>query len=175
IRDQIYTRVGATDNISLGQSTFLVEMMETANILNNCTSRSLVIFDEIGRGTSTFDGMSIAWAVVEYFADNTERSAYTLFATHYHELTVLSQKFRQIQNLQMAVNREGDEIVFLHKVVEGSAWQSYGIEVAKLAGLPRSVVKRAQEVLQRVKHEQKKISVRGIDGAEGKEQISLLE
>ena len=175
VRDQIFTRIGASDSITLGQSTFLVEMMETANILNNCTPKSLVIFDEIGRGTSTFDGMSLAWAVVEYLLKHKSKAALVLFATHYHELTVLARKYPRIKNLQMAVKREGEEIIFLHKVIEGGAWQSYGIEVAKLAGLPSWVVRRAQEVLHRLKHEEKKLSVRKKNGRKGREQISLLE
>ncbi len=172
VRDQIYTRVGATDNLSLGQSTFLVEMVETAKILNNCTDRSLIIFDEIGRGTSTFDGMSIAWAVIEYLVKNEKKAAFTLFATHYHELTVLANKFSEIKNLEMAVDKEEDEIVFLYKVVEGSAWQSYGVKVAELAGLPAPVVERAERVLQRIKKNQNRISVRGAH--ENDRQISLL-
>lgn len=173
VRDQIFTRVGASDNVSLGQSTFLVEMIETANILNNCTSQSLVIFDEIGRGTSTYDGMSIAWAVIEYLVKNKERAAYTLFATHYHELTVLSKKFPAVANFQMAVEREGDEIIFLYKVIAGSAWQSYGVKVAELAGLPPEVVKRAEAVLRKVKHEQRAVSVTG-SGTDDDQQITLL-
>ncbi|MEA2020801.1 MAG: DNA mismatch repair protein MutS [Patescibacteria group bacterium] len=173
IRDQIYTRVGASDNLSLGQSTFLVEMVETAKILNNCTDKSLVIFDEIGRGTGTFDGMSIAWAVIEYLVKNKDKSAFTLFATHYHELTVLADKFPEIKNLEMAVDKEKDEIIFLYKVVKGSAWQSYGVKVAKLAGLPSPVVERAEKVLQRIKKNQEKISLRGAH--EDDRQISLLE
>jgi DNA mismatch repair protein MutS len=155
LRDQIFTRVGASDKISLGQSTFLVEMIETANILNNCTPKSLIIFDEIGRGTSTFDGMSLAWAVVEYLAENEDKQALTLFATHYHELTNLADKYEQIKNFQVAVKREGDEIVFLHQVVEGGTWHSYGIEVGRLAGLPQSVISRAKKILQKTKQEQK--------------------
>ncbi len=154
LRDQIFTRVGASDKISLGQSTFLVEMIETANILNNCTPQSLIIFDEIGRGTSTFDGMSLAWAVVEYLAENGNKQALTLFATHYHELTNLADKYDQIKNYQVAVKREGDEIVFLHQVVEGGSWHSYGIEVGRLAGLPKSVIRRAKKILQKTKQDQ---------------------
>ncbi len=154
IRDQIFTRVGASDKISLGQSTFLVEMIETANILNNCTPKSLIIFDEIGRGTSTFDGMSLAWAVVEHLVENKNKQALTLFATHYHELTRLAEKYEQIKNYQMAVKREGDKIIFLHQVVEGGSWHSYGIEVGRLAGLPKPVIKRAKEILQKTKQSQ---------------------
>ncbi len=174
IRDQIFTRVGASDNISLGQSTFLVEMMETANILNNCTPKSLIIFDEIGRGTSTFDGMSIAWAVVEYLVQKKSKKALTLFATHYHELTQLGKKFPEIKNFQVAVKREKDEIVFLHKVIEGSSWHSYGIEVGKLAGLPDSVVKRAQYILRKTKDVQKTPKTR-LNTEETKDQIELFD
>ncbi len=157
LRDQIFTRVGASDRISLGQSTFLVEMIETANILNNCTPQSLIIFDEIGRGTSTFDGMSLAWAVVEYLIENDDRRALTLFATHYHELTNLADKYDRIKNYQMAVKREGDKIVFLHQVVEGRSWHSYGIEVGRLAGLPNSVIRRAKKILQKTKQSQSEV------------------
>jgi DNA mismatch repair protein MutS len=154
VRDQIFTRVGASDRISLGQSTFLVEMIETANILNNCTPKSLIIFDEIGRGTSTYDGMSLAWAVVEYLIENKKRRALTLFATHYHELTRLADKYDQVENFQAAVKREGDKIIFLHQIVEGGAWHSYGIEVGRLAGLPNSVIRRAKKILQKTKQGQ---------------------
>lgn len=173
LRDQIFTRVGASDNISLGQSTFLVEMMETANILHHCTRDSLIIFDEIGRGTSTFDGMSIAWAVLEYMVKKKEKTAMTLFATHYHELTALGEKYPELKNLQVAVKREEDEIVFLHKVVPGSAWQSYGVEVARLAGLPSPVVTRAKKILQRIKKNQEGVSTRGSNDDE--KQIRLLD
>ncbi len=174
VREQIFTRIGASDNIAFGQSTFLVEMLETANILNNCTRQSLVIFDEIGRGTSTFDGMSIAWAVIEYMAREKGKTAMTLFATHYHELTALADKFPVVKNLQMAVQKEGKEIVFLHKVVPGKAWQSYGVEVARLAGLPSPVVKRAQEVLRRIKRNQKELRA-GSRGDRDSDQIELFD
>ncbi len=157
LRDRIFTRIGAADDISRGQSTFLLEMLETANILHNATGESLAILDEIGRGTSTFDGLSIAWAVVEYLARRGKNCPLTLFATHYHELTQLGRQRSEIANWQMAVEKEGDEIIFLHRVVPGSAWQSYGIEVAALAGLPASVLRRAREILQRLKHQQKRL------------------
>lgn len=174
IRDQIFTRVGASDNISLGQSTFLVEMIETANILNNCTPKSLIILDEVGRGTSTFDGMSIAWAVVEHLAKNKTKQSLTLFATHYHELTNLAQKYQQIKNLQMAIKKENQEIVFLHQVVPGGTWKSYGIEVARLAGLPESVIKKAQYMLQKTKKDQKDI-YRSRNSQAGKTQINMFK
>jgi DNA mismatch repair protein MutS len=143
--DQIFSRVGASDNLSRGQSTFMVEMSETAHILANATSQSLVILDEIGRGTATWDGLSIAWAVVEYLHD--EVRAQTLFATHYHELTELGRQRSGVFNLSVAVKEWQDEIVFLHKLVNGPANRSYGIQVARLAGVPDAVVKRAREVL----------------------------
>nr|WP_320050868.1 DNA mismatch repair protein MutS [uncultured Desulfuromonas sp.] len=145
--DRIFTRVGASDNLARGQSTFMVEMSETANILNHATPRSLIILDEIGRGTSTFDGVSIAWAVAEYLHDNTKVAAKTLFATHYHELTDLAVTRERIANFNIAVREWNDQIVFLRKIVAGGASHSYGIQVARLAGLPDAVIHRAKEVL----------------------------
>lgn len=145
--DRIFTRVGASDDLSRGVSTFLAEMNETALILNSATSKSLIILDEIGRGTSTFDGLSIAWAVVEYLHENPKVSAKTLFATHYHELTELERMLPRVRNLNVAVLERGDEVVFLRKVVPGTADKSYGIHVARLAGIPIEVVQRAKEVL----------------------------
>lgn len=147
IVDKIFTRVGASDNLALGQSTFLVEMIETANILHNATPRSLVLLDEIGRGTSTFDGLSIAWAVVEYLHENKDVSPKTLFATHYHELTELAEIFKAVKNYNITVKEWKDKVIFLRKVVPGSADQSYGIQVAKLAGIPDKVISRAKEIL----------------------------
>lgn len=144
VADRIFTRVGAFDDLYSGQSTFMVEMLETANILNNATKDSLIILDEIGRGTATFDGMSIARAVAEHI--HTKIKAKTLFATHYHELTSIESKFKGIKNLNVSVKEEGDHITFLHKIVEGTADKSYGIHVAKLAGLPQDVISRAKEV-----------------------------
>jgi DNA mismatch repair protein MutS len=143
--DRIFTRVGASDFITRGQSTFMVEMNETANILNNATDRSLIILDEIGRGTSTFDGISIAWAVAEYI--HTKLRARTLFATHYHELTELALTMDRVKNYTVAIREWNDQIIFLRKVIEGGADKSYGIQVARLAGLPQAVVNRAKEVL----------------------------
>jgi len=145
IVDRVFTRVGASDNLAGGQSTFMVEMNETANILNNATSRSLVILDEVGRGTSTFDGVSIAWSVVEHLHDRI--SAKTLFATHYYELTELARSKLRVRNYNIAVREWKDQILFLRKIVEGAADRSYGIQVARLAGLPPEVIIRAQEVL----------------------------
>ncbi|MDP4172975.1 MAG: DNA mismatch repair protein MutS [Bacteroidota bacterium] len=148
IVDKIYTRVGASDNISAGESTFLVEMQEAANILNNATSKSLILLDEIGRGTSTFDGISIAWAITEYLHENPECSAKTLFATHYHELNELADIFPRIRNYKVEVKEYGDKVIFLHRVSSGSADHSYGIQVAQMAGLPYFVTKRAKEILE---------------------------
>jgi len=145
--DRIFTRVGAADDLAKGRSTFLIEMSEAANILHNATPKSLVLLDEIGRGTSTFDGLSIAWAVTEYLHNNPKVSCKTLFATHYHELTDLAAVLPRVKNYNVLVKEWGDEIVFLRKVVEGSCDRSYGIQVAKLAGLPPEVVERAKEVL----------------------------
>jgi DNA mismatch repair protein MutS len=147
IVDRIFTRVGASDSLARGRSTFMVEMTETANILNTATPRSLVLLDEVGRGTSTFDGLSLAWAIAEYLHDNPQHAAKTLFATHYHEMTELAKLLPGVRNYQMAVKESSGTIVFLRRVVEGSASKSYGIEVAKLAGLPRIVTDRAREIL----------------------------
>tara|TARA_B100000745_G_scaffold291893_1_gene232229 strand:- start:942 stop:1688 length:747 start_codon:yes stop_codon:yes gene_type:complete len=147
IVDRIFARVGASDNISQGQSTFMVEMEETANILHTATSRSLVLLDEVGRGTSTFDGLSIAWAVVEYLATHSSIRPSTLFATHYHELTDLADALPGVVNYHVEAREYQDELTFLRKVIKGRSDRSYGIQVAKLAGLPDSVVKRAREVL----------------------------
>ncbi len=147
IVDKVFTRIGATDRVARGQSTFLVEMIETANILNNATRRSLVLLDEVGRGTSTFDGLSIAWAVVEYLHDSEKVRPMTLFATHYHELTDLSGILARVRNFNVLVKEYGDRIVFLRKIVEGGSDRSYGIQVARLAGLPEAVIERAKEIL----------------------------
>jgi DNA mismatch repair protein MutS len=147
IVDRCFTRVGAQDDLASGQSTFLVEMLETANILHNATPRSLVILDEIGRGTSTYDGMAIARAVVEYLHNKPEVAAKTLFATHYHELVELAHVLPRVRNENVAVVDDDGRIVFLHKIVPGGADKSYGVHVAELAGLPKPVVQRAREVL----------------------------
>ncbi|WP_330583631.1 DNA mismatch repair protein MutS [Coprococcus comes] len=146
--DRIFTRVGASDDLASGQSTFMVEMNEVANILRNATSKSLLILDEIGRGTSTFDGLSIAWAVVEYISNSKLLGAKTLFATHYHELTELEGKISNVNNYCIAVKEKGDDIVFLRKIVKGGADKSYGIQVAKLAGVPDPVINRAKEIVE---------------------------
>jgi DNA mismatch repair protein MutS len=143
--DRIFTRIGASDDLSRGQSTFMVEMSETANILNNATAGSLVILDEIGRGTSTFDGLSLAWSIVEHL--HNQVGAKTLFATHYHELTELARRLPRLRNFNVVVREWNDQVVFLHKIVEGGADKSYGIQVARLAGVPKPVIERAKEIL----------------------------
>jgi len=143
--DRIFTRIGASDNLSRGQSTFMVEMSETANILHHATPNSLIILDEIGRGTSTFDGLSLAWSIVEHI--HQQLGAKTLFATHYHELTELSQRLQRVINLNVAVKEYNDQIVFLRQIIDGAADQSYGIQVARLAGVPQPVLERAKEIL----------------------------
>ena len=148
IVDRIFTRVGASDDLASGQSTFMVEMNEVANILRNATSNSLLVLDEIGRGTSTFDGLSIAWAVVEHISNPKLLGAKTLFATHYHELTELEGKLHNVNNYCIAVKEKGDDIVFLRKIVRGGADKSYGIQVAKLAGVPDSVIERAKQIVE---------------------------
>jgi DNA mismatch repair protein MutS len=150
IVDRIFTRVGASDDLASGQSTFMVEMTEVANILRNATKDSLIILDEIGRGTSTFDGLGIAWSVVEHIADKKLLGAKTLFATHYHELTELEGKLDSVDNYCIAVKEQGEDIVFLRKIVKGGADKSYGIQVAKLAGVPENVLKRAAEIVDKL-------------------------
>jgi DNA mismatch repair protein MutS len=143
--DRIFTRVGASDDLARGQSTFMVEMNETANIINNATERSLVILDEIGRGTSTFDGLSIAWSVAEFLYDKIK--ARSLFATHYHELIKLAEDRKGVCNLNVAVREWNEQIIFLRKIIPGGADKSYGIQVARLAGLPKDILDRAKEIL----------------------------
>ncbi len=145
--DRIFTRVGAQEDLARGESTFMVEMLETASILHNASPRSLIILDEVGRGTSTYDGLAIARAVVEYLHSHAERAAKTLFATHYHELVELASFLPRVKNYNVAVTEEGGRVVFLRKIVPGGSDRSYGIHVAELAGLPRAVLQRATEVL----------------------------
>ena len=151
--DRIFTRIGASDDLSAGQSTFMVEMTEVSDILHQATKNSLLILDEIGRGTSTFDGMAIARAVLEYCADKKTLGAKTLFATHYHELTEMENTLPGTVNYNIAVKRRGEDIIFLRKIVPGGADRSYGIEVAKLAGLPEKVVQRAKVILKELEDE----------------------
>ncbi len=151
--DKIFTRVGASDNISLGESTFMVEMNEAADILNNMTARSLVLFDELGRGTSTYDGISIAWAIVEYIHEHPHARAKTLFATHYHELNEMERSFPRIKNYNVSVKEVGNKVIFLRKLVPGGSEHSFGIHVAKMAGMPKSIVSRAGEILKQLEKE----------------------
>ena len=144
--DRIFTRVGASDELTRAQSTFMVEMTETANIINNATAKSLIILDEVGRGTSTYDGLSLAWAVTEHIA--TRLKSRTLFATHYHELTELAELFTNVKNCNVSVREWMDEVVFLHKILPGGTDKSYGIHVARLAGIPKSILERAKEILE---------------------------
>ena len=154
IVDKIFTRVGASDDISSGQSTFMLEMTEVSHILKNATSKSLIILDEIGRGTSTFDGLSIAWAVVEYIQNKHKIGAKTLFATHYHELTELEEELDGVKNYRIAVKKRGDDITFLRKIVRGGADDSYGIEVAALAGVPKEVINGAKKILKKIENDE---------------------
>jgi DNA mismatch repair protein MutS len=147
IVDKVFTRVGASDNLSRGESTFMVEMTETASILNNLSDRSLILMDEIGRGTSTYDGVSIAWAIVEYLHNHKDFKAKTLFATHYHELNQLTEDLVRVKNFNVSVKEIGDKIIFMRKLKEGGSEHSFGIHVAQLAGMPNKVVLRANEIL----------------------------
>jgi len=158
LADRIYTRIGASDNVARGRSTFMVEMTETATILNTASRQSVILLDEMGRGTATFDGLSLAWATVEYL--HAETGARTLFATHYHELTMLAEKLKRVRNLRVGVKEGAAGIVFLHTIEPGAASKSYGIEVAKLAGLPPAVIERARHVLrQHEKQERQSVKV----------------
>ena len=148
--DKIFTRVGASDNISLGESTFMVEMTEASNILNNVTPRSLVLFDELGRGTSTYDGISIAWAIVEYLHEHPKAQARTLFATHYHELNEMEQNFKRIKNYNVSVKEVDGKVIFLRKLERGGSEHSFGIHVAEISGMPKSIVKRANVILKQL-------------------------
>jgi DNA mismatch repair protein MutS len=152
--DRVFTRVGASDNLALGRSTFMVEMIETAKILNTATPRSLVLLDEVGRGTATFDGLSIAWSVAEYLIRETDRKARTLFATHYQELTGLEDLYEGVKNFCVTARESGSTILFFHRVMPGVANKSYGIQVARLAGVPDPVVERAQTILKRLERKQ---------------------
>lgn len=181
IVDRVWTRVGASDDLASGRSTFMVEMTETAQILHNATPKSLVLLDEIGRGTSTFDGMSIAWAVAEYLHNSPEHSAKTLFATHYHELTELAEHLPGAKNYQLAATEKDGEVVFLHKLQRGKASKSYGIAVARLAGLPRSVIERANAVLEKLEKyelavfaDERRDGIEKAAGAKAAAQVSLF-
>lgn len=169
IVDKIFTRVGASDNISLGESTFMVEMTEAANILNNVTTRSLVLFDELGRGTSTYDGISIAWAIVEYLHEHPKAQARTLFATHYHELNEMEKNFSRIKNYNVSVKEVDGKIIFLRKLTRGGSEHSFGIHVAEIAGMPRSIVKRANVILKELEADNSQV------GSVGKTAVEHLE
>ena len=168
--DKIFTRVGASDDLSMGQSTFMVEMMEVANILKEATANSLVVLDEIGRGTSTYDGLSIAWAVAEYIENKEKCGAKTLFATHYHELTQLEDTLEGVKNYSIAVKEKGEDIIFLRKIIPGGTDESYGVHVARLAGVPKAVTQRANEILKKI--ERKNVLVNNAQEKEDKKQVS---
>ena len=159
--DKIFTRVGASDNISVGESTFMVEMNEAADILNNISSRSLVLFDELGRGTSTYDGISIAWAIVEYIHEHPKAKARTLFATHYHELNEMEKSFKRIKNYNVSVKEVDNKVIFLRKLERGGSEHSFGIHVAKMAGMPKSIVKRANEILKQLESDNRQQGIAG--------------
>ncbi|MFZ0391059.1 MAG: DNA mismatch repair protein MutS, partial [Calditrichia bacterium] len=179
--DRIFTRVGASDNLAFGESTFLVEMLETANILNNATPKSLIILDEVGRGTSTYDGLSIAWAVTEFLHNHKELGAKTLFATHYHELTELEVLYPRIKNFRVGVKEVADSVVFLRRIEPGGIDNSYGVHVAQMAGLPAEVIERAREVLHNLEsnemsaHRMPRIARRRSGSGADRNQISLFD
>jgi DNA mismatch repair protein MutS len=178
IIDKIFTRVGASDNISSGESTFMVEMNETASILNNLSNRSLVLLDEIGRGTSTYDGISIAWAIAEYLHEHPKARAKTLFATHYHELNEMASAFARIHNFNVSVKEVGQRIVFLRKLQQGGSNHSFGIHVAKLAGMPSKVLERAKEMLQTLEQSHSRENLTGKVGhvsAQSPVQLSFFQ
>ena len=159
--DKIFTRVGASDNISVGESTFMVEMNEAADILNNVSSRSLVLFDELGRGTSTYDGISIAWAIVAYIHEHPKAKARTLFATHYHELNEMEKSFKRIKNYNVSVKEVDNKVIFLRKLERVGSEHSFGIHVAKMAGMPKSIVKRANEILKQLESDNRQQGIAG--------------
>ena len=161
IVDKIFTRVGASDNISLGESTFMVEMTEAADILNNVTPHSLILFDELGRGTSTYDGISIAWAIVEYLHENPKAQGRTLFATHYHELNEMEKNFPRIKNYNVSVKEVDGKVIFLRKLERGGSEHSFGIHVAEIAGMPRSIVKRANVILKELEKDNEGVGQAG--------------
>ena len=179
--DKIFTRVGASDNLSLGESTFMVEMTEAADILNNVSPRSLVLFDELGRGTSTYDGISIAWAIVEYLHEHKGAQARTLFATHYHELNEMEKHFPRIKNYNVAVKEVDGKVIFLRKLTPGGSEHSFGIHVAEIAGMPRSIVKRANEVLKQLEADNAEVGsagrpkVENIDNGNDGMQLSIFQ
>jgi DNA mismatch repair protein MutS len=171
--DKIFTRVGASDNISMGESTFMVEMNETASILNNISDRSLVLLDEIGRGTSTYDGISIAWAIAEYLHEHPSQPK-TLFATHYHELNEMSEQLPRIQNFNVAVKELKDNVLFIRKLVKGGSAHSFGIHVAKMAGMPQTVIAKAQKLLKKLERDHGGEVLHGIKSAKNELQLSIF-
>jgi DNA mismatch repair protein MutS len=171
--DKIFTRVGASDNISMGESTFMVEMNETASILNNISDRSLVVLDEIGRGTSTYDGISIAWAISEYLHEHPNRPK-TLFATHYHELNEMEATFDRIQNFNVSVKELKETVLFLRKLVKGGSAHSFGIHVAKMAGMPQIVIQKAQKLLKQLEKRHSSEELSGIKAANDELQLSFF-
>jgi DNA mismatch repair protein MutS len=171
--DKIFTRVGASDNISMGESTFMVEMNETASILNNISDRSLVLLDEIGRGTSTYDGISIAWAIAEFLHENPARPK-TLFATHYHELNEMSELLPRIQNYNVSVKELKDTVLFIRKLVKGGSAHSFGIHVAKMAGMPQLVIQKAQKLLKKLERDHSADVLHGIKSAKEDVQLSIF-
>jgi DNA mismatch repair protein MutS len=171
--DRVFTRIGASDDLASGQSTFMVEMSEVASILKHATSRSLLILDEIGRGTSTYDGMAIARAVLEYAANPKKLGAKTLFATHYHELSTIENELPNVKNYNIAVKKRDDQMIFLRKIVPGATDDSYGVEVAKLAGLPNAVVNRAREILSELESQNPRPSATVY--TEPDDQVSMLD
>lgn len=174
IIDKIFTRIGASDDLATGNSTFMVEMNEVANILNNSTKNSLILLDEVGRGTSTYDGISIAWAIIEYIANKSKCGAKTLFATHYHELIALEDKLEGVKNYSVDIRQKGEDVIFLHKLKRGGTDDSFGIYVAKLAGVPDEVLKSARKILKGI--EKKEIKLKDLDATDTLEnQSSLFE
>ena len=178
--DKIFTRVGASDNISVGESTFMVEMNEAADILNNLSPRSLVLFDELGRGTSTYDGISIAWATVEHIHEHPKAKARTLFATHYHELNEMEKSFSRIKNYNVSVKEVDNRVIFLRKLERGGSEHSFGIHVAKMAGMPKSIVKRANDILKQLEKDNRQQGIAGkpiveAGGAHGGMQLSFFQ
>ncbi len=173
--DRVFTRIGASDDLASGQSTFMVEMTEVASILKYATSRSLLILDEIGRGTSTYDGMAIARAVLEYAASPRHLGAKTLFATHYHELSVIENELPNVKNYNIAVKKRGDKMIFLRKIIPGATDDSFGVEVANLAGLPSSVITRARQILKELESRDPEKAAGKVIVQEEDEQVSMLD
>jgi DNA mismatch repair protein MutS len=171
--DKIFTRVGASDNISMGESTFMVEMNETASILNNVSERSLVLLDEIGRGTSTYDGISIAWAIAEYLHEHPSK-AKTLFATHYHELNEMEAIFTRVQNFNVSVKELKDTVLFIRKLIKGGSEHSFGIHVAKMAGMPQTVIQKAQKILKKLEKDHSGEVLNGIKAEKEELQLSFF-